>query len=85
LIDAIFFPGERFVAAIYADNNLVVWNATTGAVAYQKPFATEVWRVGTSPNGQYAVIILSGQAIPYRIQNDPVTPAKQKRELRSSS
>jgi hypothetical protein len=63
----------------------VVWNATAGAVAYQKRFAAKVWRVGISPNGQYIVIMLSCKSIVYRIQNDPATPAKRNREVRSAS
>ena len=44
VIDTAVFPppNERFVAAIYRDNNLRVWNATTGAVVYHIPFGRGV-------------------------------------------
>jgi serine/threonine protein kinase len=79
VIDAAIFPGERYIAAIYADNILRVWNATTGVVDYQKPFEAEVWRLGISPNGQFAVVMFPSEAIVFRVKCVPAASSKRKR------
>jgi serine/threonine protein kinase len=79
LIDAAVFPRSVFVAAIYADNHLRIWNAAAAAVVYEKPFPTELRRIGISPDGRYAVVMSSEEAIVYQVEMANPAPAKRKR------
>lgn len=80
VIDAAVIPNTPFVAAIYSNNNLRLWNTTTGLIADQKPFKADLLRVGISPNGKYAVTMFPEEAIIYRIEINSRAPAAARRK-----
>jgi serine/threonine protein kinase len=69
VVDAAFFPSGVRVASINADNIFRVWSVATGAQLYSRAFDKDVRSLGISPDGGYVVIIMTGEAIVYRVRS----------------